>query len=475
MLFSLLISLISCTRYTRKKEKQVNCTHLLKTQVNTWIAQHPNCVVVYSDSEKIMKPLKQAVDDNSDFASFAISEPNPETNPYCVAYPCASAYLNGRHVRSTISDLSPIDFQFWVTHTLSEPHFDIVHPEELRRLLKLPGNHFFAINIDKRPNWIPKDQVLFHVSEQHMNALNLRVQTGIYLFRSVDREFLELRSWDTSLFKTELFEIGVDRLQSKPYLAMVMIEHGSTESDHNKFVLMKTLAQKPIGAKMHFTAIADSLAGHMAQACQFTHICGPLFLIVKTNNVTGGHWGITTDTFDPDPSLLEEYAQKVATGNEKALISEITPDKDQFAVIHLTALNFDENVMSNNHHSLVMITSSCVGLSFDGRAIMHNGVKYFQGKGLYLYQFDEGHNDNPHGQEPFESLPVFKLYKKGSKEPIIFKKQLTLPNLLKFINQNTGIVLSEDEKTCYQQDILMHLDQFDDGAEYVDYDAKLDL
>ena len=472
MLISLFLSFSLSTRFTRKKEKQANYTQLARTQVNTWIGKHPNCVIVYSDSYKTMKPLKQTIDDNSDFVSFALADPNPQDNDYCIAYPCASAYLNGRHIRTTVSDLSPLDFQFWVTHTLSEPHFDIVHPEELRRLIKLPGNHFLAVDSEFRPKWVPNDQVLFHVQNKHMKKLNMETHSGIYLFRSVDRELIELNSWDTSLFSTELFEIGVSKLHSKEYLAMILIEHFSDDADKKKFDTMKQFA-KEFGSKVHFTAIADSTAGHMAQACRFTNICGPLFLVVKTNNITGQHWGITEPTFETNITLLRGFMQNVLNGKEQPIISEIIyEDVDEYGIQHLTAKNYDANVLSKDNHSLVIIMSSCSGISPDTLSVAVYGSKYYKEKGIKFFMFDEGHNDNIYGVVPFENLPLFRLYKKGDKNPIEFTKELTLPNLEKFLMQNTGISLSDLEKKQYQNDVLAYLNT---DTQYVDYDSKLDL
>ena len=474
MLISLFISFASCARFTRKKEKQANYTQLSKTQVNTWIAKNPNCVIVYSDSYKTMKPLKQAIDDNSNFVSFALADPNPEDNDYCIAYPCASAYLNGRHIRTTVSDLSPIDFQFWVTHTLSEPHFDIVHPEELRRLVKLPGNHILAVDVDKRPRWVPKDQVLFHVTEKQMEKLNMIVHRGIYLFRSVDRELIEMNSWDTSLFSTALFEIGVSKLRTKEYLAMSLIDHYSDETDKMKFDAMRQFANE-FGSKVHFTAVADSSAGHMAQACKFTNICGPLFLVVKTSNITGEHWGITEPTYETNVTLLRGFLQNVLNGKEEPLISEVIfNEKDEFGITHISAKSYESKVHSQETHSLVIIISSCTGISTDVLGIAKFGSHYYQDKGVKFYMFDEGHNDNLQGVVPFEKLPLFKLYKKGSTEPVEFTKELTLPNLEKFILQNTGVALSDIEKKQYQDEFLAFVNTEND-FQYVDYDARIDL
>ena len=88
--------------------------------------------------------------------------------------------------------------------------------------------------------------------------------------------------------------------------------------------------------------------------------------------------------------------------------------------------------------------------------------------------FDEGHNDNLQGVVPFEKLPLFKLYKKGSTEPVEFTKELTLPNLEKFILQNTGVALSDIEKKQYQDEFLAFVNTEND-FQYVDYDGRIDL
>jgi len=473
-MLSIFFFLSSSVRFTRKQEKMVNYTSLSKTEVNTWIAKNPNCVVVYSDSPKTMKPLKMAIDDNSDFVSFALADPNPETNQYCIAYPCASAYLKGRHVRSTVSDFSPIDFQFWVTHTISEPHFDIVHPEELRRLLRLPGNHLLAVNVDKRPSWVPKDQVLFHVQKHHMKKFGLETDDGIYLYRAVDRQIFHIDSWDSSLFKTNLFELGVDNLQTKEYLAIALIDHFTEETDAEKFFVMNDAAESEFGKRVHFATAADSNAGHIAQASKFQSICGPTFVMLKTKNLTGEHWGIVFEE-SYNFSSIKGFIRDVLDGKQKPVIYEDTPKFNEDGVALLNALDYEERVFSNDHTSIVFIDSSCEAIDDTANVIMNIGQKYYHGKGVEFYHFDQGHNDNPSCLKPFENYPTIIAYAKGSKEQKLFAKTMTLPNIEKFINQNSGVTLLKEEKEKFQNEVLLKLNSLNEDSEYVYDDYKDNL
>lgn len=455
-MLSLLLHLTSSNRITRKQQVSLNYTTVPKNQIATWIAKNPNCVVVYADSYKVMKPLRFAIEDNSNFTAFALTEPNPETNEYCIAYPCASAYLKGRHVRSTISDFSPMSFQFWVTHSISEPHFDIGHPEEFRRLLELPGNHFIAVDTDKRPSWVPKDQVLFHVSKKVISRFTIPQKPGIYVFRHIDREFIALESWDTTIFKSKLLDIGVDKFRSTKYIAGSIINNDDDYNDKLKLDLMKNMSDL-YQNKVAFTAYSSVFVAHIAQIANITNICGPLFLVVETSNISAKRYGLATYGQTESMDSLKEYLDKVISGQVKPIVAEDIRTKERDGVNELSVLDYTDKLWNKDYNSLVIITSTCVGVPVEYSTVFNVGSQIYKEKNLKLWAFDQGRNDVPAGINIYNSYPQILVYPAKSNQYKVFEKAFTLPNLEKFINQNTGISLNETEKEKYQADVLIGL------------------
>lgn len=411
-----------------------------------------------------MKPLKFAIDDNSNFTTFALTEPNPETNEYCIAYPCASAYLNGRHIRSTITDFSPMSFQFWLTHSISEPHFDIGHAEEFRRLLELPGTHFIAIDVDKRPAWVPKDQVLFHVTPKIISKFAVPQKPGIYVFRHVDREFIKLESWDTAQFKSPLVDIGADKFRGAKYLAGSMITNEDDISDKIRLNLMVNLS-KQYQNKVAFTVFSSSLIAHMAQIANISHICGPLFLMVETANISAKRYGYASLTAYESEPTLREYIDKVINGAMKPVVAEEIRKDMRNGVNELSNLDFADKVWNKDYHSMVILTSTCVGVPIEYSTVFNVGSQIYQNKTVKFWAFDQGRNDAPEGIQLYQEYPQILVFPAKSKEYKVFEKAFTLPNLEKFINVNTGVELSQTEKDNYQRDVLVALNnvQTDDG------------
>ena len=453
------LSSLLFTRFTRKAERQANFTTIKKSEINSWISKNPNSVIVFSDSPKIMKPLKLAIDDNSDYVSFALTEPNPESNQYCVAYPCASAYLKGKHIRSTIADFSPIDFQFWVSHTISEPHFDIGNAEEVRRLMMLPGYLLFAVEMMKRPNWVPQDHVLYHVDRQILKTFQIYTKPNtLYVYRSSDREFIELKSWDPSLFKSELFDIGVDNLLSTHFIGCAFVERVSEETDKLKIDIMKKLSYKYSKYQIMFTALSGSISAHVSNAVNANNICGPLFLILQAKNITGDRWGLTEITEQYNDDVLNDFINKVLNNTKQPFIAQDTRGmKRRAGVNELSVIDYERRLFNKNHTNIVIITSACNGIPMEYAVTLNNAASIYFDKKVKFWAFDQGRNDKPKGLELFNDYPKIIIYPKKSTQYKVFEKTFTIPNLEKFINVTSGISLDPEEKEEFQNLVLSEL------------------
>ena len=456
---SLFLSSFIFIRFTRKAQRQINYTAISKSQINSWVAKNPNSVIVFADSPKILKPLKLAIDDNSEYVSFALCDPNPESNQYCISYPCASAYLKGKHIRSTISDFSPIDFQFWVSHTVSEPHFDVIHPEEIRRLMDLPGYVLFAVEMGARPNWVPKDHVLYHVTRNLLKPFQINAKPNtIYVYRNSDREFFELTSWNPLLFKSELFDIGVDNLLSTHFIGCAFVERASDETDKLKIDTMKKLSYKFSKYQIMFTTLSGSMSGHVSNAVHANNICGPLFLILQAKNITGDRWGLTEITEEYNDDVLMNFINKVLNNTKKPIIAQDTRGmKRRAGVNELSALDYERRLYNKNHTNLVILTSACNGISAEFAVTLNNAASFYFDKKVKFWAFDQGRNDQPNGLEIFSDYPKIIIYPKYSSQYKVFEKTFTIPNLAKFINVTSGVSLHTEEKEELQKIVLEEL------------------
>ena len=454
-------------RVARRERPPLNYTELNNNQIPEFIKKNPNCVIFYSENHKVIKPLKMTLDEHSDITSFALTTPNPNENLYCIGFPCASAYLNGTHVRSTISDLSPLDFQFWVSHTISEPHFDIAHAEELRRLLNLPGFHLISVDIPHRPIWVPQNLVVFYTTTSHFNRIGVTVSSGFYVFRHGDRELIKLSRWDPMAFNSLLFDIGYDNIKQRPFLGGTFIDHYSDESDKERIDALRNVA--PMFNKLFSLAtFSDSLAGHISHLAKVSSICGPLFLILNTSSFRGPHWGFTSVDKVNSPLYIQEFLSKIQKGLQPNRIS-LTPSNKirSHGVIEVVTDNYNQLVFNHGNASIVIITSSCYDLPDEFPAVMNAASWLYHYKGVKFFAFDQGRNENPLDLPIFLSYPQIIIYPKGfdNRNFELFTKELTLPNFVEFVKINSGlnITLTPKEEEAFQHNVMENMKRFEEN------------
>jgi len=456
-LFSILL------RVSRRERPPLNYTSITNEQISDWIKKHPNTVIFYSENAKVIKPLKITIDEHSDIASFALTPPNPGENQFCIGYPCAAAYLNGTHVRSTISDFSPLDFQFWISHTISEPHFDISSAEELRLLLNLPGFHLICVDMQHRPVWVPQEYVVFYSTRFQFSKLGLSVSKGLYVFRHSDRELIKLIKWDPSQFTSNLFDIGFDSILSRPFLAGSFIDHVSDEADKIKISVLKEVA-KEAHTRFGITFFAGHMAGHVSHIARISNICGPLFVVLNSTDFRGPHWGFTNMENIHNISFISGYLKNVLRGMKPNKITSPPQNRmRKVGVNEVVGIDFREKVVYNPLSSIIIVTSSCADLPNEYPSVMNAASWVYSNKSISFFAFDQGRNENPEELTVFHSYPQILAYpaKNGERRFIPFEQELTLPNFAEFIKVNLAVSINETEAQLLQEYTMQNLESYD--------------
>ena len=444
-MFFVLFSFASSIRIGRRDKTPLNYSDIGNSDAEQFAKNHQKTVIFYTNSNKTLKPLSHTLKDYENEVVFALHRQNPDENKYCVSFPCASAYLNGKHVRSTISAFSPIDFQFWVSHTLCEQHFEVYHPEELRQILLLPGNSIFCVDCGGKVKNIPNDKIVYYTSSAIATRLGWEPNPGLYFYRHADRRIFQIDRYEARYEQSKLVDIGFSNIKEKKFLAGFMIEHIDDDGDKNMVGIAQQLAND-FSDSFGLTVFSDDLAGHISSIGGFSQICGPLFVVFNTSDFKGKRWGELDPNLVNSKTHLSNLLGKILRGEETPgyLSSPMTENQNAAHLMDIVASNFEENVYSKEYATILLLYSTCSELDQSLLVGFDTMTQVFGNRTVKFFSMDQGRNDLPRGLPLYHAYPQIVGIKAGGSE-FIQLNQFDPAYITKFVN-DIGVETKEDDE-----------------------------
>ena len=454
-----LFNLVLSIRVGRRDKSPLNYTNIGNQNVDQFVKQHKKTVIFYSNSNKTLKPLSHSLQDFNGEIVFALHEQNPADNQYCISFPCASAYLNGEHIRSTISKFSPIDFQFWLSHTLNSQHFEVDHPEEFRQLLSLPGNSIFCVDCMQRVKGFPPSKVIYYITSNIAEKIGWTPKESLYFYRHADREMFAIKNYDPRYEESKLVDVGYSNIKSRKYLAGFMIEHIDDRSDKDKVDMAKLLANE-YSDSVGVTVFADELSAHISSIGRFSQICGPLFVVFDTSNFKGPRWG------EIDPGLINSHTRlsnmlgKIIRGDMKPGYISSTPTEsaNESSVMDIVASNFGEYVFSDTNSTVLLLYSTCSELDQSLLVGFDTMIQIFGNRTVQFFSMDQGRNDVPDGLPLYHAYPQIVGVKAKTKD-FIQLNQFDASVIVKFMSE-IGVETKQEDIQNFHYTLNYNIQQF---------------
>lgn len=447
-----------CFRVARREVPPLPVVFAGDGGVAETVGRERKAVVFYSDSFQPVKALKQTIERYNGDVRFVYSQPTEESRGFCLTTPCASAFVNGSHVRSTVFDVHPVGFEFWVRTTFGGDTL-VEGPEHLRRVLQLPGPSVLAVDLEQRPPSVPREQQIFLVRSEDLRLMGVSAKKGLHVFRTADREFIHTPQWDPSALKSPLVDFGVDDIRKKQFLVGGFVDGGSGKQDQGMVQMMVRLENVFGGANMSFGIFTEDFAEEMGYMTRLSQICGPLIVVLNTSDLQGPRWTISGE----DALSERKVAEKLSGIASKALRPEHLSLKPQGParvgeVNVLTVDDFHEKIYWSEGISVVFMTTSCTETQKEFLALERAAARAYGKHGIQVFDFDQG------VQDVVESIPLFSEYPqilgfrrgKGVREPLLYQADLSLMNFLDFVREVSGgeAELSEGEIRSFRDDLI---------------------
>ena len=158
---------------------------------------------------------------NYDFANFAISQYKHKISfarasldigkKYgCQNSRCILPFKNQKLLKSEYPPFNPIGFSKWVNEIASLPIIHIGDPGTLEKLFETPGSHVFGIEFPTRPNWLDEGRPFYNVNLEVIRYFNLNLNSGLYIYRSADRQIIPASNNYKSYLRSPLVDYRID-------------------------------------------------------------------------------------------------------------------------------------------------------------------------------------------------------------------------------------------------------------------------
>lgn len=444
-------------RIAKRELDPLPVVHLNESDVPLFVKTQEKAVIFFGESFQPIKALKRTIEKYHYDVRFGFSPPTNESKGFCLTTPCASAFIGGRHIRSTVFDLHAIGFEFWVKTTFDGDTI-VSGPEQLRRVLQIPGSTVLAFDMEKRPAVVPKDVQVFMANSDDMKLMGIPVKKGVYVFRTADRELLPITRWDYSLLKSPLAEFGVDDIREKEFLVAAFVDGESDRRDQATVRMMTKLAEQFGQMNISFGIFTEDLAEEMGYVTRLSQVCGPLVVVLNTSDLQGPRWVLTEAGVNE--RKISGKLQKIINGRllPSPLSAKPTGPVQLGVPNTVTVKDYKEKVLDSNSVSVVFLVSSCRQTQQEFIALQNAAAVSFKKYGVQIFVFDQGIQDVLDGVPLFAEYPQILGYKggKANKEPLLYQSDLSLMNFLEFMREITGgkADLSEAEILEFRRNLV---------------------
>jgi hypothetical protein len=276
----------------------------------------------------------------------------------------------------------------------------ITHSDHLALLLNSPGSFIFGVDLPHRPANLNRTSPFYSVSAMLFSSLGLAVTSGLYVYRSADRQLVPADPSEVGrLLRSPLSDLSLDI--ASPYFGGFVFGDNSSEQAFETAVLMDVAETAPSDFALGI------LPQSVVEAAALRFLSGPIFAVFRNraNESVRRRFLLRRDAAHRGSAILE-FLEEIAAGKAQF---EIVSRESSFE-FGISRVGFSR-VFESGGFALVLFAGQKGALSRDWAAAKR--VRALVGEErLQLFLFDATENDLPENVS-VDRLPSFVLLRPG--------------------------------------------------------------
>ena len=417
-----------------------NLPRLTGINLTRFIAKNTRCIIIYSDPLTQFDFINFAVSKYRTQIYFAVASKNETIAPKCDSKFCIVPYINGNKciMMNQAPKDSAIEFTNWCDKLLRPSTIAINHIDQLRRVFLEPGVSLLGVDMISKPNYISeKDDSsypFYLVDHTLFQWLNISVSTGLYVYRSVDRQLIRAGENYKKFIKSPLVDLSKNNIYSKPYLAGFFVNKEDIALSNKEASMLTKLANKESFKNINFALIEGAVADEISLFSQLQYIKRPFFAIFNSScsQTLNQRLVIKSDNINEVEQLINNVLN-----NNSLLLEKISSDNknDEF----ISYNDFEKKLESTHGDKLVLfIHDKRNYFSRKFFFLIEKALSLIDSTNIHFYRYDLSENDIPKSLQIEQDLPILVIYPETSKGAIdsglYYQSDASIEDLFDFIH-----------------------------------------
>lgn len=424
------------------------------------ISKNSFCVIIYTNNFNTRFDfINFAITKFSSHIKFAIASLNESIAPRLLNHKNHNfvivPYKNGQKVETVSAPKTAIEFANWCEKITRPSVLRINHIDQLRRILGEPGTVLFGVNMISKPVYIKDSNIPFYsINQTYFQYLGISVNTGLYVYRSSDRQLIKSGENYKKFIKSPLADFSLLYITSSneiedqeinstsKYFGGFFVDRENINETSIEATTLIKLSNKYRTIK--FGLIEGETADKLSLLSQLQFIKRPFFVLFNINDINTNQLQNHYITFSKDVKSIEQFINNILEGKQ-----DFTKISGKNSKVDL-CYNSIESVISDNQNNDVLVLFSESLHSYSSKFLYflaEESIKLINSKSspqnkIELYRYDLSQNDIPNvlqissenNNNNRNQLRNLVLYPKGKeKSELYFDSDESIGSMIDFI------------------------------------------
>ncbi|EAX97761.1 Thioredoxin family protein [Trichomonas vaginalis G3] len=434
-----MFGLLLAIRVTTQNSSE-NLPNLVGSELENFVKAPGKSVVFFGiDYPQNIEYANYGIFKNKDSIRFCTAPAN-ESEKFNVKTKSVIAFENGEIINSPFKAETSGLFLRWLNFIKNSQNYQVKTSGELKGLFNMEINTIFGVGIQT----IPKEyatQSVFLVSPSLFKEIGLPdVESGLYLYRSCDRQLLQIKSSVEEISKCDVDSYNQSLIKTKPFVATYIVDVNDTESAEKMYSKLGYLKSK-FGEKLFALALPREYIAPTLRQLKLESVLQPFFLIKNTTSRTERYFQTLEDGDIFDIKYIENYVAKVLNGElEPTPLSKAESQLNNYGPLkEVTRKSFKNLVLDSKNNTLVAVTAPWCGHCKRLKPVLNATAHVLHGTPNMLYVYDDDANDKPSEFPEIDGYPTLLLWNGTSPKPMQFEGSRNMKTIIEFLHNNTVI------------------------------------
>ncbi|KAH0790751.1 Thioredoxin family protein [Histomonas meleagridis] len=357
----------------------------------------------------------------------------------CLIFPCFIAFANGKKTSGYYELPKPTSFAQWVETTLTPGYVKIKTLESLRQIMEGFAPAVIGVDIDEKPEDLPKELSFYSVNSDLFSNFNITVEKGYYFYRTCDHELVPVQDMaDIKKANESIYDMVSISMLNTTFFGGYYIGFVNETSSQLELQILKKIA--PQFPDVAFSIFYGKYAHKHIQSADLSNLEAPFFFVLSREDTDGGRWIIYNTSKIHDEQYISEFVNGIVNGTEPySIISEPIENDSDVEFKKVVALNFHERVINNTNDVLITFTAPWCHHCQHFKPILNEAAKLASGTNVKIYWIDATSNDLPEEVPSIDGYPTSFFWPGNDKKnPIPYDGARTVTSIFEFIKKHSS-------------------------------------